>query len=301
MRKHILITGMACTSMAMAANSPVTVKDDLTSVTVPSKPNRIIAAHPIALELLLALGTEPMGYVVAPQGTNLGNPIQNVPKYNDLLKTHPVYLGNPLNLEATAALKPDLIIAPNRNDADIERQVRCIAPTLMFNLALGDGWQRAIVPLGKVLGREKRAQEVLNSIKKRENLARTLLAPVAGKGKKVVIFGIIGNDLVAMGAEFTASKQLQRLGFEVQSPVTGTWKTVSAESMLTTKADRALLLTYNPQPEVEKSALSFLRRGGFKSIHTFSPDNVGRFTTGPLSDVQMLNHLVEILSKPGIQ
>lgn len=288
---------------ALAASYPVTVKDDLTSITVNQKPLRIVASHPISLELLLALGVQPTGYGTAQEGTRLGTPLKNIPKYSDLLKTEPAYVGNPLNFEAVAALKPDLIIGYNPKNADQERQIRRIAPALLFNYAEGDGWQRAIVPLGKVLGRERRAQEILATVTRQEQQAKILLAPTVNRGKTIAVFGIIGKDLYIFNTDFPPAQQLTRLGFQVVGTPSsgGKLNTISPETILSTKADRALLLSYSPQPQTQQTALDFMRRAGFKTVHTLEPESVARFTAGPLSDIQMLNAYVKVLSRKGIK
>lgn len=285
--------------------APVTVRDDRGSVTVSARPVRIAAAHPISLELLLALGVQPAGYAGFLEGARLGTPLKNIPRYADLLRSEPTFLGSPqFNLEALAALKPDLILSTPFGNADAERQMRRIAPTLLFEYSQGDGWQRAILPLARVLGREKRAQELLRAVERQTLQGRTLLAPTVRRGKRVAMFAVIGPELYSVTPAFPPARQFARLGFEVvklPGLKDGAYTPISLETVLTAKADRAVLLSYAPTGTMQNDALTFMKRVGYRSIHVAEPDRAARFTTGPLSDMQVLNYYVGLMTRPGVR
>ena len=86
---------------------PVTVKHDADQTVVSSKPKRVIALHPTSLEILLALGAQPVGiggYSLMGSAP-VGQTISSVPKFDDLISVKPQHVGiEPPSLEVMTAL-----------------------------------------------------------------------------------------------------------------------------------------------------------------------------------------------------
>lgn len=144
------------------AGFPRTVQHDKGSTTIETKPERIVALDPSLVEAVLALDRPLLG---------------GIGSYGDD-REFPSYLGDvvsgteevgPLespNLEAIAALEPDLIVSATvRHDA-LYDELSAIAPTV-FVETTGPMWKENITMLGKALGAEAKAAQSLSAYEQR--------------------------------------------------------------------------------------------------------------------------------------
>ncbi|MNI22160.1 putative siderophore-binding lipoprotein YfiY precursor [compost metagenome] len=108
-----------------AVNMPYTVKHIMGETTVKGNPQRVVILVNDAVEASLALGIKPVGMVkawgVQPYYDHLKDKLEGVPIVGD---------ENQPNLEAIAALKPDLIIGNKLRQEKIYQQLSSIAPTI---------------------------------------------------------------------------------------------------------------------------------------------------------------------------
>ncbi|NIJ10559.1 iron complex transport system substrate-binding protein [Saccharomonospora amisosensis] len=144
------------------AGFPRTVQHDKGSTRIETKPERIAALDPSLVEAVLALDRPLVG---------------GIGSYGDN-RDFPSYLGDavggteevgPLeapNLEAVAALEPDLIVSATvRHDA-LYDELSAIAPTV-FVETTGPMWKDNITKLGEALGAETKADEALAAYEQR--------------------------------------------------------------------------------------------------------------------------------------
>lgn len=139
-----------------SADFPHTIEHHKGSTEIEAKPQRIVALDNSLVEAVVAL-----------DGTLVGG----IGAYRDQAD-FPPYLGDavkdttdvgPLespNLEAVAALKPDLIVSATVRHDDLYEQLSEIAPTV-FVETTGPLWKDNITLLGKALGEEDKAKEKL--------------------------------------------------------------------------------------------------------------------------------------------
>lgn len=106
-----------------------------TEIAVPANPQRIATLHDSRLSVpLLELGVVPVGSHgrLAEDGTPFIRSSLEITGY-DFANTDIAFVGEtPIDVEQVAALEPDLIIAPNWEEAGID-QLRTIAPTYVFD------------------------------------------------------------------------------------------------------------------------------------------------------------------------
>ncbi|MGW6459461.1 ABC transporter substrate-binding protein [Streptomyces sp. NPDC055078] len=162
-----------------AAGFPRTIKHDKGSTEIKAKPKRIVALDNSLVEAVVALD---------------GPLVGGIGSYRDQ-KGFPPYLGDavkntkdvgPLdspNLEAIAALKPDLIVSATVRHEDLYAQLSEIAPTV-FVKSTGPYWKDNITLLGKGIGAEQAAKEQLTAY---ETRARKIGDAVNAKAKNPTV------------------------------------------------------------------------------------------------------------------
>ncbi|MFJ9520479.1 ABC transporter substrate-binding protein [Kitasatospora sp. NPDC101801] len=142
---------------AAAGVFPRTVKHAMGSTEIAKKPVRVVVLDTGELDNVVALGIQPVGVA-----------------YTDGSKTMPGYLdgraGNPtsvgtissLNLEAIAALKPDLILGSQLRAQDQYAALSKIAPTV-FSIRPGYPWKENFVLNAAPFGLEAEARSQLTA------------------------------------------------------------------------------------------------------------------------------------------
>ena len=184
---------------------PISIKHDASETTISSQPKRIIALHPTSLEILLALGVQPVG--IGGYGLMGAQPVgqaaSTVPNFDDLLPIKPQHVGieNP-SLEAMLALKPDLILSITFAAQNVYPQFSKIAPTLVYNYSGERSWEKGFFDVAKLLGREERARKVVSHLEAQARTNRSRLAPAIASGSKLAVFALRGSQLLSTGLGF---------------------------------------------------------------------------------------------------
>lgn len=150
------------TKPAAESSFPRTITHDKGTTVIPAQPQRVVALDNSLVEAVVLLKRPLVG---------------GISSYRDL-KGFPPYLGDTVkdttevgpmespDLEAIAALKPDLIVSATvRHDA-LYDELSKIAPTV-FVKTTGPQWQQNITTLGGVLGAEDEATGSLAAYKER--------------------------------------------------------------------------------------------------------------------------------------
>ncbi|MFF5703638.1 ABC transporter substrate-binding protein [Streptomyces sp. NPDC012794] len=147
---------------AESAGFPRTITHDKGKTELKAKPKRVVALDNSLVEAVVALDAPLVG---------------GIGSYRDQ-KGFPAYLGDavkdtkdvgPLdnpNLEAIAALKPDLIVSATVRHADFYDRLSQIAPTV-FVKTTGPIWKENVTFLGQALGQEEKAQAKLTAYQTR--------------------------------------------------------------------------------------------------------------------------------------
>ncbi|WP_083847296.1 ABC transporter substrate-binding protein [Deinococcus gobiensis] len=206
-----------------SASFPVTVTHALGQTTVPARPTRVVALGPHALDLLLSLGVQPVGYGEAAQlgVKEFGSPIRQIKYLGSRVTSAPLYVGDRFkpNLELLASLKPDLIVGEDFASAAYPALNR-VAPTLLFTGTHSGDWQKSLPVLARALGREDRAAAVLARSRAVTDEARAALTPWQGQRALVVWnSGGANRDLyTVLGPKDWTGGLLQDLGFRLVLP-----------------------------------------------------------------------------------
>ncbi|GAA3560379.1 iron-siderophore ABC transporter substrate-binding protein [Kribbella ginsengisoli] len=140
---------------------PRTVKHALGETKIEKRPERVVVLDSGELDDVLALGITPVG-----MATNSGQ--TGVPSYLAGKAQGITTVGNvsELNLEAIAALKPDLILGSKLRANDLYDKLSAVAPTV-FSIRPGFPWKEDFLLVSEAVGEETKAVQVLNDYQKR--------------------------------------------------------------------------------------------------------------------------------------
>ncbi|MFD7158778.1 ABC transporter substrate-binding protein [Kribbella sp. NPDC059898] len=146
---------------------PRTVKDAIGSVRLEKKPERVVVLDSGELDDVLALGITPVGMATT-AGQN-GVPSYLAGKAQGIKTVGGI---SELNLEAIAALKPDLILGSKLRAKDLYDKLSAIAPTV-FSIRPGFPWKENFLLVADAVGEETRATAILNGYQVRANDVKT--------------------------------------------------------------------------------------------------------------------------------
>ncbi len=194
---------------------PVTVEHRFGTTEIPSEPERVVTVGYTDQDITLALGVVPVGV-----GDFLGGyEWRTRPWAQDALggAKPEVVSGQELNYEAIAAQRPDLIIAVNAGlqKGDYEKLSQ-IAPTVGQTgdyIDFGMPWDEQTLLVGKALGREAQAEQVVADVKAKFEQVRADHPEFEGKTAVLAYGGPDGYG--AYATQDTRSRFLTDLGFKV--------------------------------------------------------------------------------------
>lgn len=212
------LTGGAATAY------PVTVQHTSGTTRIERQPTRVVALGPHALDLLLSLGVQPVGYGEAAQlgVTNSGSPVRQIRYLGSRVTGTPLHVGDRFqpNLEVVAALRPDLIVGENYAAGAYPALGR-IAPTLLFRGTHTGDWQKTLPALARALGREDRVRTVTGRHERLIDGARAALPTFLKTGRVLVVWNAGGSqkDLyTVLGPRDWTGGLFERLGMRLALP-----------------------------------------------------------------------------------
>ncbi|WP_426333154.1 ABC transporter substrate-binding protein [Paenibacillus silvae] len=159
---------------------PITVQHERGEFTLDKPAKRVVTLEWTYTEDVVALGVQPVGNA---DNANYKVYVTNEAALDDSVTD--IGTRSEPNMEAIAALKPDLIIANADNNTNVYDQLNAIAPTLEFDPYDGEGYNydkmtTIFNTIAAVLGKEDKAKEVLNGLDQHYAEAKEKLA-AAGK------------------------------------------------------------------------------------------------------------------------
>jgi iron complex transport system substrate-binding protein len=132
-----------------------TVEHAMGSTTMEKTPEKVVILTNEGTEALLALGVTPVGAVQSWTGDPWYKHIAD-----DMKDVKVVGVESQVNVEAIAALQPDLIIGNKMRQEAIYEQLSAIAPTV-FAEDLRGNWKNNFELYAKAVNKEEKGQEVL--------------------------------------------------------------------------------------------------------------------------------------------
>ncbi|MGQ0615972.1 MAG: ABC transporter substrate-binding protein [Acidimicrobiia bacterium] len=222
--------GAASASSPVAASgtddAPVTVEHRYGSTTIEAPPQRVFAAGYTDVDPVLALGAQPVGFIdwygdypkadirdgLWPWAHGLGaGDIAVLPRPED----------DVLDIEAIAALRPDLVVA--QYSAMTEREYDTLSEIAAVVAQAPDfedyqaPWDVTTERIGRALHRSARADELVAGVK--ERFAEARAAHPEFSGRTALLVDYAGGVIYARGPEEPHGKVLAELGFDYPADI----------------------------------------------------------------------------------
>jgi iron complex transport system substrate-binding protein len=191
---------------APAEDDVRTVAHDLGDSEVPADPERVVVLDSPHLDAALALGVTPVGSVEAAPGAGL-----------------PAYLGDATDgielvgsieepdLEAIAALEPDLILTATVRHETIADQLGQLAPTV-FTEGSGTDWTSGFALVAEALGR---ADEGDAALARYEERTEEVGEAVDAEGRDAAIVRFLPGETRVYGPDTFSGSVLSDVGFDL--------------------------------------------------------------------------------------
>ncbi|MGY1642118.1 ABC transporter substrate-binding protein [Geodermatophilus sp. SYSU D00703] len=277
---------------------PVTIENRFGTTEIPEEPQRVVTVGFNDQDFVLALGVTPVG-----ERELLGDyDATTRPWAEDLLPAEdiPTVGGEEIDLEAVAALEPDLIVGVySFMDQAVYDQLSGIAPTLAQTDEYADGatpWQEQTLLTGRALGREDEAQQLVDDVEGRFEQAIDENFAFAGSSLAVDLTGV-GSGHYLLGTDDLRTQFFSDLGFTVPDTSTD----VSRERLDLLEADVLAVNGYD-QADADAdalfSALDVVTQGRTVLLGSYSGDVSAALGFGsPLSLPYLLDQVVPALAQ----
>lgn len=220
------------------------VAHDAGTTPVCGTPERVVALDPHAMDLLLSLGIEPIGYaevdVALLESFNLGAPMQ-VKYLGDRLTESPAFIGtrNQPSLEAILKLQPDLIVGEDAANYDALSR---IAPTLLLRGNEADRWRQNLQTLAQAFDAAVTAQAVIAAHDQKIAAVRSALAPTMTQ-KQALLLATDGSSFTAFhDQEDYAGNLLRKLGISLITIGDNRYPDLSLEVLPQLDADLVIVM-----------------------------------------------------------
>lgn len=128
---------------------------------VPGQPRRVVVLDTGELDSALALGVTPVGAVRAPTSDGLLSYLRDETRDVEIVGE----IGDP-DLEAIAALRPDLILGSDIRVEQLYDELSAIAPTV-FTETVGVTWKENLLLHAEALGKKRQARRLLAAYESR--------------------------------------------------------------------------------------------------------------------------------------
>ncbi|WP_442959656.1 MULTISPECIES: ABC transporter substrate-binding protein [unclassified Pseudarthrobacter] len=199
---------------------PRVVKHAAGETTIDAKPERVVVLDTGELDAVISLGIKPVGMPTT-EGAN------SIPSYlaDKVSGVETVGTIQDLNLEAIAALKPDLIIGSQLRAEKLYPQLSQIAPTV-FSIRPGFPWKENFLLAGESLGEETKAIDALNDYQEKADELKaavpddqkvSLVRFMPGKIRLYANKSLIGVILKDAGIARPANQDIDELAAEVSA------------------------------------------------------------------------------------
>jgi iron complex transport system substrate-binding protein len=285
-----------------------TVEHAMGTTEITGTPQRVVVLTNEGTEALLAMGVTPVGAVKSWTGNPWYEHIQDKMKDVQVVGTE-----SEVNVEAIAALRPDLIIGNKLRQENVYEQLQAIAPTVFSDTLRGD-WKENFKLYAKALNKEQEGNKVLEGYDTHIAQVKEKLGDKVNQEVSVIRFmagktriyytdsfsGVIFNELGFKRAKqqealFTDENKLGNLAIEVGKEVIP-------------KMDGDILFYFTYAPEGDQEALAteadWTNDPLWKNLNAVKNGNAHQVSDviwntagGVLAANQMLNELEQILLK----
>lgn len=266
---------------------PVRIDHQFGATLIPEAPKRVVLVGYTDQDAVLALGLKPVGV-----REWFGNhPFAAWPWTKTALgAAKPTVLGSSeVKFEQIAALRPDLIIGEySQLTSDEYRKLSQLAPTVAQSKkypAFAAPWQEMTTTIGRAVGREARAKQLITSVEARFTAVKKANPAFAGKSAVVMDGGSQAGAFSLLSPDDQHGRVMRSLGFvsppEIAKQIPkGQFGTpLSRERFDLVDADVLICLIYDPKMRAKLvgdplfQRLKVAQRGGVIFLDSEDPVN----------------------------
>lgn len=292
----------AAAAQSATAAFPLTIKHEAGETTITTAPTRVVTIGDEITEVVAALGIKPVGVAGRMQGGVVGGALGKTNYYTAEQIGAPTFVGSVTepNIEAVAALNPDLILYLNYDDT-IYSALAQIAPTLGYDLGKQARWQSVIVEIGRIWGREAQAAQVVRDFQADRDALRAELASIAAQSPRVTLLYLPdAQTTFVFNQEFALGGLIQDLGFTPTPPpdvpLENGLATISAEALATLDTDSVLTLRIAADGALERYPVEDVLDSLNVPVRRYVI-NPEQPYTGPISEQAYLENFAKLLKE----
>jgi len=246
-----LAQGTPAASPAAGAGDTRIVSSAMGEVEVPASPQRVVALDGPVLDACFALGVKPVGATTgvagAPWPEYLGPGTAGIVNVGDIAEP---------DLEAIAALQPDLIVSLQFRHEVIYEQLSGIAPTVLSPHD-SEGWREGFLVYADALNRNEAAPAVVEAFEARVAEVRAGLGEAVDETTVSVIRVLTGQVRSYQASSFSGTV-LAAVGLprpESQQGTEDTWLEQSMEQLNEIDADVLFVTLWSGSTEDDMAQL----------------------------------------------
>src|SRR5687768_3077828 len=229
---------------------PRTVEHAMGSTEIPERPERVVVLDTGELDTALSLGVTPVGAVTTAVSEDFLSYLADDAADVEVVGT----IAEP-NLEAIAALEPDLILSNKTRHEDIYQQLSQIAPTV-FAERVGAVWKENFRLDAEALGLEDEAEELLEAYEADAAALGEDIGDPAGTTVSTMRF--VEGAIRVYTAESFIGTVMADIGLDhLQLPTAdvATFAELSAEEVTSADAEIVLYSSYGPADDSGEAAV----------------------------------------------
>ena len=235
---------------AADADFPRTVEHAMGSTEIPGRPERVVVLDTGELDSVLSLGVTPVGAVTTAVSDGFLSYLADDAADVEVVGT----ISEP-DLEAIAAVEPDLILSNKARHEDIYEQLSQIAPTV-FADRVGAVWKDNLRLDAEALGLEDEAEELIGAY---EDDAAALGQEIGNPaGTTVSTMRFVEGGIRVYTAESFIGTVMADIGLDhLQLPTADvpTFAELSTEELTRADADVVLYSSYGPVDDSGEAAV----------------------------------------------
>lgn len=183
------------------------VEHAMGTAAVPAEPQRVVVLDSSFLDAALALGVTPVGATEASAG--VGTPDYLADRVPDI---DAIGLTDEPNLEAIAALRPDLILGAKVRHEELYDELADIAPTV-FTESSGTNWKDGLAVTADALAKTAEAQQLLAD---HEARAKSIGEKVDAASKRFsMVRFLLPDEIRLYGPNTFSGSVLTDVGFDL--------------------------------------------------------------------------------------
>ena len=208
-----LFAGCSNKTKDTSVDKTISIEDAMGTASVPENPKRVVILTNEGTEALLTLGVKPVGAVTGFAGEWYEH------TKDELVDAKPVGKETSVNVEAVAALKPDLIIGNKMRHEKIYDQLKSIAPTVYSDTLRGE-WKDNFRFYAKVVGKEAEGDKAIKDYEDKVTSIKEIYKDKLDTEVSIVRF-MAGKTRIYLGDTFSGTI-FKEIGFKRPETQQGT-------------------------------------------------------------------------------